>query len=173
MELYYYLLFRLVHKFSAGSKIFLRLQKEFRGSNSCLKFYYSVFFTAGAPKHCTSLLHIVAVFQPHLLLEGGAGFTHTTELSSFSAVGTITTNCGHYTNVITALKAAIFMPSVEAVYILIDGNPDQSVTQIVSELSQWPHVPIHVVSCNHGDDRVVLVSYCHWKKISFLSTIIQ
>ena len=53
----------------------------------------------------------------------------------------------------SALRAAIFMPSVEAVYLLTDGNPDQSVTQILSELSQWPHVPIHTVSFNHGDDR--------------------
>ncbi|XP_065886335.1 von Willebrand factor A domain-containing protein 3B-like isoform X2 [Dysidea avara] len=57
------------------------------------------------------------------------------------------------TNIMSALRAAIFMPSVEVVYLLTDGNPDQSVTQILSELSQWPHVPIHTVSFNHGDHR--------------------
>ena len=57
------------------------------------------------------------------------------------------------TNIISALKVAIFVPSVEAVYLLTDGNSDHSITQILSELSQWPHVPVHTVSFNHDDSR--------------------
>ena len=57
------------------------------------------------------------------------------------------------TNIISALKAAVFVPSAEAVYLLTDGNSDQSITQILSEMSQWPRVPVHTVSFNHDDGR--------------------
>jgi len=57
------------------------------------------------------------------------------------------------TNVISALKVAIFIPSVEAIYLLTDGNSDQSITQILSELSQWPHIPVHTVSFNYDNGQ--------------------
>ena len=57
------------------------------------------------------------------------------------------------TNIISALKVAVFVPLVEAVYLLTDGNSDQSITQILSEMSQWPRVPVHTVSFNHDDSR--------------------
>lgn len=57
------------------------------------------------------------------------------------------------TNIISALRVAIFVPSVEAVYLLTDGNSDQSITQILSELSQWPRVPVNTISFNHDDGR--------------------
>ena len=55
------------------------------------------------------------------------------------------------TNIISALKVAIFVPSVEAIYLLTDGNSDQSITKILSELSQWPRVPVNTISFNHND----------------------
>lgn len=57
------------------------------------------------------------------------------------------------TNIISALKVAVFVPSVEVVYLLTDGNSNHPITQILSELSQWPHVPVHTVSFNHNDSR--------------------
>ena len=57
------------------------------------------------------------------------------------------------TNIIAALKSAVFVPSVEAVYLLTDGNSDQSIMLLLSELSQWPHIPLHTVSFNHDDSQ--------------------
>ena len=86
--------------------------------------YYSVFFLQ---EHLNTVYHFFTLLQysshTSCWREGLVPCTPQNLAASLQWVCSLQTV--GTTNVMSALKAAIFMPSVEAVYILIDGNPDQ------------------------------------------------